>query len=76
MGKDATKESSVPLTEFVVLKWMEPYTYSGRNLTRQFFTSLSLASKLLEKGTTLVGTVRANKKELPQLAKQKKIPRF
>lgn len=73
LGKDATKESSVPLAEFVVVKLIEPYTYSGRNVTTDnFFTSLSLASKLLEKRTTLAGTVRANKKELPELAKQKK----
>lgn len=73
MGKDETKQSSIPLSEFVVLKLIEPFTCSGRNVTTDnFFTSLSLASKLLKKRTTLVGTVRANKKELPKLAKQKK----
>lgn len=79
LGKDETRESSIPLSEFVVLKLIEPFTCSVRNVTTDnFFTSLSLASKLLEKRTTLVGTVRANKKKLPKLAKQKKdkLPRF
>ena len=58
---------------------MEPNTYSGKNVTTDnFFTILPLALKLLKKGTTLVGTVCTNKKELPQLAKQRKysLPRF
>ena len=39
---------------------------SGRNITcDNFFTSLSLARKLLEKKLTIVGTIRKNKPELP-----------
>ena len=73
LGKDETRQSSIPLSEFVVLKLIEPFTGAGRNVTTDnFFTSKSLASKLLEKRTTLVGTIRANKRELPKLAKQKK----
>lgn len=79
LGKDETRQSSIPLSEFVVLKLIEPFTGAGRNVTTDnFFTSKSLASKLLEKRTTLVGTIRADKRELPKLAKQKKdnLPRF
>ena len=54
--------------KFVILKLID--TYSGRYVTTD--NSLSLASKLLEKGTTLFDTVRTNKKELPQVAKQRK----
>ena len=65
LGKHATKESSVSLTEFVVPKLIKPYTYSGKYVTTDnFFTSLSVVSKLLEKDTNLVGTVRANKKRV------------
>ena len=72
LGKDETKPSTIPLSEFVVLKLIEPFTFSWRNVTTDnFFTSLSLASKLLQKHTTLVGTIRANKRELPKLAKLK-----
>ncbi|XP_055378966.1 piggyBac transposable element-derived protein 4-like [Condylostylus longicornis] len=79
LGKDETRQSSIPLSEFVVLKLIEQYAGAGRNVTTDnFFTSKSLALKLLEKRTTLVGTIRGNKRELPELAKQKKdnLPRF
>lgn len=72
LGKDEER-SSVPLSEFIVLKLMEPYTGSGRTVTTDnFFTSLSLATKLITKRTTLVGTIRQNKRELPKPAKLKK----
>jgi len=55
------------------LKLVEPYTGHGRNITTDnFFTSVSLASKLKPKKTTLVGTIRRNKRELPKLARQAK----
>lgn len=73
LGKDEGRESSVPLGEFVTLKLAEPYTGHGKNITADnFFTSASLASKLLAKKTTLVGTIRRNKRELPKLARQAK----
>lgn len=64
---------SVPSGEFVVLKLMEPYVGCGRTVkTDNFFTSLSLAIKLTTKRTSLVGSIRQNKRELPKLAKSKK----
>lgn len=79
LGKDAKRESSIPLGEFVTLKLMEPYTGRGRNVTTDhFFTSLSLATKLLAKKTTILGTLRSNRRDLPKLARQAKddMPRF
>lgn len=78
-GKNENKPASISLGEFVALKLIEPFTGCGRNVTTDnFFTSKSLASKLLEKNTTLVGTIRSNKKELPKSAKQKvdNLPKF
>lgn len=73
LGKDETRGSNIPLSEFVVTKLAEPYLGCGRNITTDnFFTSISLAKKLLAKKTTLVGTIRANRKELPKIAKAKK----
>ncbi|CAK9803942.1 PiggyBac transposable element-derived protein 4 [Anthophora quadrimaculata] len=72
LGKDESREPSVPLGEFVTMKLAEPYVGCGRNITTEnFFTSLPLATKLLAKKTTIVGTIRANRKELPRLAKLK-----
>lgn len=50
LGKDESRESSVPLGEFVTMKLAEPYVGCGRNITTDnFFTSLPLATKLLAK---------------------------
>ena len=73
LGKDEKRENSIPLGEFVVLKLMEPFIECGRNVTPDnFFTSVSLATKLLAKRTTIVGTIRENKWELPKIAKNRK----
>lgn len=50
-----------------VVKWLsEPILKAGRNITTDnFFTTLSLAKYLLRFQTTLVGTVRKNKRFLP-----------
>lgn len=72
IGKDETR-TSTPLGEFVVLKLAEPYLDQGRNITTDnFFTSIPLAEKLVAKRTSLIGTIPANKRELPKTAKIKK----
>ena len=54
------------LGEFVVMELMKPFLGKGYNVTTDnFFTSYRLSQSLLAKKTTLVGTVRANRKELP-----------
>ncbi|GFQ83648.1 HTH La-type RNA-binding domain-containing protein [Trichonephila clavata] len=73
LGKDENRPSSVQLSEYVVLKLIEPFTGCGRTVTSDsFFTSKSLAIQLLANKTTLVGIIRPNKRELPLIAKQKK----
>ena len=48
--KYEARDSSTPLSEFVVMKLVEPYTMKGRTITMDnFFTSVPLALKLLSK---------------------------
>ncbi|CAL7935170.1 unnamed protein product [Xylocopa violacea] len=73
LGKDEARDSSNPRSEFVVPKLVELYTMKGRTITTDnFFISFPLTLKLLSKNTTLLGTIRANKRELPKSCKQKK----
>lgn len=54
------------------MKLAKPYVLVGceRSITTvNFFTSLPLAKKLLVKKITIVGTIRANREDLPRLAK-------
>ena len=54
----------------IVMKLTAPYLDKGRNLTGDnFFSDLSTAEKLLERNTTYVGTLRANKRCIPPVAK-------
>jgi hypothetical protein len=73
LGKDEARNASTPLSEFVVMKLVEQYTGKGRTVTTDnFFTSIPLALKLRSKKTSLLGTIRANKRELPKICKLKK----
>ena len=48
------------------MELMKPFLGKGYNVTTEnFFTSYRLSQSLLDEKTTLVGTVRANCKELP-----------
>jgi len=79
LKKDEMRPISISLGEFVVLKLIEPFTGSSRTITiDNFFTSSSLATKLLQKKTSLIGTIRQNKRELPKSAKiqKNKMERF
>jgi len=68
LGKDEDRVTS--LGTHVVMTLMEPYFGRGYNVTMDnFFTSVELAQKLLDKRTSLVGTVRPNRREIPVSSK-------
>ncbi|KAL2742251.1 piggyBac transposable element-derived protein 4-like [Vespula maculifrons] len=60
LGKEEFR-SLIPFDEFVVLKIVEIFTGRWRNIpTDNFFTSASLATKLLTKRTILFGVTEEN----------------
>lgn len=64
LGKDEQRTEN--LATHVVMTLMEPYFGKGYNITTDnFFTNRYLARKLLDKRTSIVGTVRLNRKEIP-----------
>ncbi|XP_040580526.1 piggyBac transposable element-derived protein 4-like [Lepeophtheirus salmonis] len=66
LGKYSQRPSNKSLSEYVVMKLMEPYLGKGRNVTTDnFFTSLSLANKLQKNRTTILGTMNRARKEIP-----------
>ncbi|XP_046706113.1 uncharacterized protein LOC124386364 [Silurus meridionalis] len=68
--KDPSGQKGDRLAENVVMNLMGPFLDDGRNvMTDDFFTSLSLLHRLLQRKTTLLGTVNKVRRELPQLAK-------
>ncbi|XP_048853136.1 uncharacterized protein LOC125721153 [Brienomyrus brachyistius] len=70
LGKDPSRPTGERLSENVVTKLMEPYLDKGRTVTTDnFFTSLSLANRLLKRNTTLLGTINKIRRELPPQAK-------
>ncbi|KAL7865171.1 hypothetical protein SRHO_G00104180 [Serrasalmus rhombeus] len=55
------------------MKLMKPYLGKGRTVaTDNYFTSLSLANRLLESNTTLLGTINKIRREIPLEAKNAK----
>ena len=60
--------SSMP--EAVVYHLAQPWLNRGRNITLDnFFTSKALGDRLLKEKTTIVGTIRQNRREIPPKAK-------
>jgi len=61
------EERQTDLAGTVVMKLMHKYVDAGRTLcTDNFYTSVTLAAKLLEQQTHLVGTLRSNRRGLPK----------
>ena len=61
------KDMSVP--EATTMKAVKPFLNKGYNVTMyNWFTGSSLADKLLENNTTIVGTLRSNKRDIPKVA--------
>ncbi|XP_072562559.1 uncharacterized protein [Paramormyrops kingsleyae] len=66
LGKDPGRQKGDRLAENVVMSLMEPFLDDGRNvITDNFFTSLSLSHRLLQRNTTLLDTVNKVRRELP-----------
>lgn len=70
-GKEADIGQS--LSTKVVMQLMEPYLDKGRCLfIDNWYTSIDLAEKLLDRKTHVVGTLRANRKINPAEVTKKK----
>jgi hypothetical protein len=79
LGKSDERPPGTPLGQHVTLKLMHPFLNKGYNVTcDNFFTSLSLAKELEKNRTTLVGTLRSNRKEVPAslLQEERKVERY
>ncbi|XP_066517805.1 uncharacterized protein [Hoplias malabaricus] len=73
LGKDPSQPKGERLSENVVMKLVEPFLGKGRTVTTgKFFTSVSLANRLLEQRTTLLGTINTISREIPPPAKNAK----
>ncbi|XP_028818641.1 extracellular calcium-sensing receptor [Denticeps clupeoides] len=71
LGKDPSRSIGERLSKNVVMRLIEPFLDKGRNVTTDnFFTSLSLAQKLLSRKTTILGTVNKIRREIAQSARQ------
>ena len=65
VGRDENRQGR-PLGEHVVLTLVEKLRGSGLNVTvDNFFCSLQLARQLMSMNMTLLGTMRANRREVP-----------
>ena len=68
LGKDHAWPSEQQLSEYVMMCLMVCYLDKGYNIVcDNYFTSLSLANNLLCRNTTLLGTMRQNREEFPQV---------
>lgn len=68
LGAQPNTERSTGIAHDLVTRLMKNYLNIGANVTMDnFFTGVELAKNLLEKRTTIVGTIRSNKKELPRI---------
>lgn len=71
LGRDESRPPGQRLGENVVLRLMEPYINTGRNVTTDnFFTSIKLAKDLKQRRTSVVGTMNRIRRELPASAKE------
>ena len=75
LGKDEKRPENISLSEYVVLRLIEPFENKGRNITTDnFFTTLNLSRMLKTKNTSLTGTMKRNCKKVPEFVKKVKMP--
>ena len=73
LGRPLGADRQVNLGKNVALRLSAPFFNSGRNVTTDsFFTDKELSDVLQDNGLTFVGTVRANKRFLPESFKNKR----
>ena len=74
LGKDWTRSGDDSLPTDVVMKLMIPLFRQGFNVTcDNFFTSLNLLLKLAKRQCSLLATIPANRKKIPDLLKKKRM---
>jgi Transposase IS4 len=78
LGKSEERPEDETLAFHVVKKLVSPFEKGGYHITADnFFTSMKLVKYLLEKQFTYLGTVRLNKRELPDVNSiMRQEPRF
>ncbi|KAJ8881613.1 hypothetical protein PR048_018099 [Dryococelus australis] len=75
LGKDEKWPSDQSLSEKIILRLVDPYIDTGRNITMDnFFTSVNLAEKLKARGTSVVGTVNRSRRDIPAGVKNAYLP--
>ena len=71
-GRRRNQRAHTNLGTDVVMTLSEPFFGTGRDICADnFFTCHDLAVKLLEKNLTLIGTLRMNRREVPELMRRK-----
>ena len=69
-GKHSERPDNTPVAEHVVTHLMQPFTNKGRNVTcDNFFTAKNLAEQMKRENTTMVGTLKKARREVPPSAK-------
>jgi len=77
LGKNDERGSNERLSDFVVMRLMQPFFGKGRNVTTDnYFTSIELAKNLKKKKTSLLGTVNKARREIPREIKTAKHPLY
>ena len=72
LGKDDTRDTSVSMPTDVIMELVWPLFKHDYNITcDNFFTSLDLAVRLAKEKCNLIGTIRQNRRPLPQAPKAK-----
>ena len=66
VGKNESRSGDVSVRTGVVMKLMMPLFKKGHNVTsNNYFTSLDLCLRLAKQGCSPVGTIRLNRREMP-----------
>ena len=68
LGKDPSRKKENDLSTDVCLSFLKPYFKKGYNVTTDnFFTKIKLVKTLKLKKTTIIGTARKQRKEIPSV---------